>query len=104
MIRLRIMVFSYPYAAVASSSRKGSRRSNIRITCGDDQSPPRAVGIIAIIPTVNRFAFRHVGGNEINAGLLEAEQLNAGRLRHATKSPNDSTMPIGAGCGHQGRS
>ena len=36
--RLRIMFFSYPYAA-ASSSRKGSRRSNIRITCGDDHSP-----------------------------------------------------------------
>ena len=102
MTRLRIMFFSYPYAAVASSSRKGSRRSNIRITCGNDRSPPRAVGIMAIIPTVNRFALG-VGGNEINAGLLEAEQLNAGRLRHATKSPNDSTMPIGAGCGHQGR-
>jgi hypothetical protein len=45
MTRLRIMFFSYPYAAVASSSRKGSRRSNIRISCGDDHSPPRAVGM-----------------------------------------------------------
>jgi PEP-CTERM motif len=32
------------YAAAASSSRKGSRRSNIRMTCGDDHFPPREVG------------------------------------------------------------
>jgi hypothetical protein len=105
--RFDMSVLSHPrplYAAVASSSRKGSRCSNIRITCGDDHSLPRPVGIMAIIQIVNRFAFGHVGGNEIKAGLLGAEQLNAGRLRHATKSPNDSTMPIGAGCGHQGRS
>jgi len=33
------------YAAAASSWRKGSRRSKIRMTCTDDHSPPRAVGM-----------------------------------------------------------
>ena len=33
------------YAAAASSSRKRSTRSKIRITCTDDHSPPRAVGM-----------------------------------------------------------
>jgi len=31
------------------------------------------------------------------------QQFDAKRHRHATKSPYDSTMPIGAGRGHQGR-
>ena len=36
-----------PLNAHASSSRKRSSRSSIRITCGDCQFPPRAVGIPA---------------------------------------------------------
>jgi hypothetical protein len=36
--------------------------------------------------------------------LSAGSQLNAGRHCRATKSPNDSMMPIGAGRGHQGRS
>jgi hypothetical protein len=50
-----------------------------RLTCTADRSPvARAGGMLCSLRAAaragNRFAFRHVSGNEIDAGLFQAKQ------------------------------